>query len=74
MTQIVEEIKSLPVTQKAAIYSLLSEDEELRNYLISNNSLYEELALRDAALNRGEIKLTSRQHLTSILQNHRNGL
>ena len=74
MTQIVEEIKSLPVTQKAAIYSLLSEDEELRNYLISNNSLYEELALRDADFNKGEIKLTTRQQLSSILQNHRNGL
>ena len=49
MTPIVAEIKTLSVLQKAAIYAVLSEDEELTNFLVSNNGLYEELARRDTA-------------------------
>lgn len=37
MSTIVEAIKTLPVSQKTALSQLLSEDEELKNYLLSSN-------------------------------------
>jgi hypothetical protein len=74
MSIIVEEIKTLLVSQKAALYYLLSEDEELKNYLISGNELFEELERRDAAFTNGEMRLTNRQELSTRLQSRRNGL
>jgi len=74
MSIIVEEIKTLPVSQKAALYHLLSEDEELKNYLISSDELFDELQRRDAAFNKGEVRLTDRQELSNRLQSRRNGL
>ena len=73
-TIMIEEIKTLGVSQKAALYQMLSEDEELNNYLISGNDLFEELAQRDEAFNKGEMKLTDRQTLTTRLQKRRNEL
>ena len=74
MPIIVEEIKTLPVSQKAALYHLLSEDVELKNYLISRDALYDELQRRDTAFNKGEMRLTDRQELSSRLQSRKNGL
>ena len=74
MSIIVEEIKTLPVSQKAALYHLLSEDEELKNYLISGNELFDELERRDAAFHNGEIRLTDRQTLSTRLQSRRDAL
>jgi len=74
MQIIVEDIKTLPVSQKAALYHLLSEDEELKNYLISGDELFDELERRDAAYAKGEMRLTDRQELSSRLQSRRNGL
>ena len=74
MPIIVEEIKTLPVSQKAALYHLLSEDEELKNYLISGDALYDELQRRDTAFNKGEMRLTDRQELSNRLQSRKNGL
>ena len=74
MSTITEEIKQLPVSQKAALYHFLAEDEELKNYLIAGNEPFEELARRDAAYSNGEMRLTDRQALTTRLQIRRNGL
>jgi len=70
----IEEIKTMAVTQKAALYQMLSEDEELNNYLISGPELFEELERRDKAFGNGEIKITDRQTLSTRLQNRRNEL
>ena len=70
----IEEIKTMAVTQKAALYQMLSEDEELNNYLISGHELFDELANRDKAFSKGEIKMTDRQTLTARLQSRRNEL
>ena len=69
-----EEIKTMAVTQKAALYQMLSEDEELNNYLISGHEVFDELENRDKAFNKGEMKMTDRQTLTARLQNRRNEL
>jgi|GEM_PF-4901176 len=71
-TIIIEEIKTMAVSQKAALYQMLSEDEELNSYLISGHELFEELESRDKAFTNGEIKMTDRQTLTARLQNRRN--
>lgn len=70
----IEEIKTMAVTQKAALYQMLSEDEELNNYLISGHEVFDELENRDKAFNKGEMKMTDRQTLTARLQNRRNEL
>jgi len=64
----------MAVTQKAALYQMLSEDEELNNYLISGHEVFDELEKRDKAFNKGEMKMTDRQTLTARLQNRRNEL
>lgn len=74
MPNIVEEIKTLPLSQKAALYYLLSEDDELKNYLISTNEVFDELERRDTAFNNGKMQLTDRQELADRLQSRRNGL
>jgi len=73
-TIMMEEIKTMAVTQKAALYQMLSEDEELNNYLISGHEVFDELEKRDKAFNKGEMKMTDRQTLTARLQNRRNEL
>ena len=73
-TIMIEEIKTMAVTQKAALYQMLSEDEELNNYLISGHEVFDELENRDKAFNKGEMKMTDRQTLTARLQNRRNEL
>ena len=70
----IEDIKTMAVTQKAALYQMLSEDEELNNYLISGTELFEELARRDNAFSKGEMKIMDRQTLSTRLQNRRNEL
>ena len=74
MSIINEEIKTLPVSQKAALYYLLSEDEELKNYLLSGNELFEELERREAAFTKGEMRQTDRQELSTRLLSRRNAL
>jgi len=73
-TIMIEEIKTMAVTQKAALYQMLSEDEELNRYLISGEELFEELESRDKAFSKGEVNMTDRQTLTARLQNRRNEL
>lgn len=74
MPLLAEEIKSLSVPEKAELYKLLQDDEELKSYLAFNDKMLEELAQRDKAYEEGKIQLTSRQQLTSRLKNRRNAL
>lgn len=74
MSQLSEDIKKLSGPQKAELYCLLREDEELKNYMISNNMLFEELIRRDKAYAEGKIQLTTRQQLSSRLKNRRDAL
>lgn len=71
MSLLVEDFKHLSIPEKAELYKLLQDDEELKNYLATNNKLFEELAERDKAYEEGKIKLTSRQQLTTRLKNRR---
>ena len=74
MSIIVEEVKKLPISQKAALYRLLAEDEELKSYLVSDSMLFDELERRDIAFNKGELRLTNREELSERLQKRRDAL
>lgn len=74
MTFLAEDIKKLPASQKAELHCLLRDDEELKNYMISNKMLFEELIRRDKAYVDGKIHLTTRQQLSSRLKNRRDAL
>lgn len=43
MAIVAEDIKHLTASQKAALYYFLLDDQELKDYLISNNGLAEEI-------------------------------
>lgn len=74
MALFTEDIKKLSAPQKAELYCLLRDDEELKNYMISNKMLFEELIQRDKAYADGKIHLTTRQQLSSRLKNRRDAL
>ena len=74
MPLLTEDIKKLSPPQKAELYYMLRDDEELKNYMISNNILFEELTRRDNAYTEGKIKLTTRQQLSSRLKKRRDAL
>ena len=74
MILLAEDIKKLSASQKAELYFLLRNDEELKDYMSSNNMLFEEIARRDKDYAEGKIQLTSRQDLTLRLKNRRNSL
>jgi hypothetical protein len=74
MALLTEDIKKLSAPQKAELYCLLRDDEELKNYIISNKMLFEELIRRDKAYADGKYISTTRQQLSSRLKNRRNAL
>lgn len=74
MTPLAEDINKLSAPQKAELYCMLRDDEELKNYMISNDILFEELTRRDTAYAEGRIQLTTRQQLSSRLKNRRDAL
>ncbi len=74
MSSISENIKKLPMSEKAELFYLLREDEELENYLISNDQLYKEIGRRDKAYAEKKIYLTTRQELSDRLKQMRDGL
>ena len=74
MSPRIEDIKSLPVSEKAELYRLLQDDKELKDYFASNDKMFEELALRDQAYEEGKIGITTRQQLTDRLKSRRNAL
>ncbi len=71
MQILADDIKKMPASQKAELYYLLRDDEDLKNYMISNNMLFEELHRRDKAYKEGKLKLTTRQQLSSRLKKRR---
>ena len=74
MILLAEDIKKLSASQKAELYFLLLNDEELKDYMSSNNLLFEEIDRRDKEYAAGKIQLTNRQDLTLRLKNRRNAL
>ncbi|MGN6531183.1 MAG: hypothetical protein ACTHK0_05470 [Ginsengibacter sp.] len=74
MSSVFENIKKLPVSEKAELFYLLPEDKELENYLISNDQLYKELARRDKAYAEKKTHLTTRQELSERLKHLRNAV
>jgi hypothetical protein len=48
--------------------TLCCDDEELKNYMISNKILFEELICRDKAYAEGKIHLTTRQQLSQHIK------
>ena len=64
----------MPVPQKAELYNLLMNDGELKEYIASNNLLFEELAKRDKDYADGKIQLTTRQDLSLRLKQRRDAL
>jgi hypothetical protein len=74
MSKLYEEIKNLPASQKADLYYMLREDEDVKDYISSNDLLFEELNRRDKALLEGKIRLTTREELTTRLKHRRDAL
>ena len=74
MSLLTEDIKNLSAPQKAELYYLLRDDEELKDYMISNNMLFEEIIRRDKAYAEGKIQITTRQELSHRLKNRRDAL
>ena len=74
MSITIEEITMLPILQKVALYQLLAEDKEIRNYPLSGSNLMDEFEKRDGSFNNGEMRLTGREELSNLLQNRRNEL
>jgi hypothetical protein len=74
MTDLYEEIKKLQPSQKADLYNLLRGDEELKDYISSNELLFEELNRRDKALLEGKIHFTTREELSTRLKQRRYAL
>jgi len=66
-----ENIKNLSAPQKA---ELLRDYEELKDYMISNNMLFDELTRRNNAYMEGKIHFTTRQELSLRLKNRRDAL
>jgi soluble cytochrome b562 len=69
-----ENIKNMTVPEKAKLFSILRNDKELEDYMISNSALFEELDRRDKAYTEGKIKLTTRQELSLRLKKRRDAL
>lgn len=69
-----EDIKNMSVPEKAKLFSLLSDDKELKDYMVSNTHLFEELTRRDKAYAEGNIQLTTRQELSLRLKKRRDAL
>lgn len=74
MSTLAEEIKNLTAAEKAEIFYLLGQDEDLNNYIFSNQKLFEELKKRDDSVANGSMKLMSRQELSDLLNLRRDGL
>lgn len=69
-----EDIKNISVPEKVKLFSLLSDDKELQDYMISNTNLFEELNRRDKVYTEGKIQLTTRQELSLRLKKRRDAL
>jgi hypothetical protein len=69
-----DDLKVLSTPQKARLFQLLRNDDELEKYLISNEMMFEELSRRDTAFAEDNIQLTTRKQLSERLKKRRDGL
>ena len=69
-----DDIKKMSAKEKADLYYLLRDDEGLKEYMLSNESLEEEINRRDTAFAEGKIQLTNREQLTLRLKNRREAI
>jgi hypothetical protein len=77
MVSIIEEIEKLTLHEKKEIFNALLADDELQssvNDFTEDPFIFEELARRDEALRKGEIKLISLDELETRLAERRNAL
>lgn len=77
MFSIIEEIEKLTLREKKEIFNALLADDELQssvNDFTEDPFLFEELARRDEAFRKGEIKLISLDELETRLAERRNAL
>ena len=69
-----EDIKKMSAKEKAALYYILRDDEVLKDYMLSDEALAEEIRRRDKAFAEGKIQLTSREQLSMRLKNRRDAI
>lgn len=77
MNSILDDVKKLPVEERANLFLALKSDNEINEYLDSakpDRLLFEEIARRDAAYNDGKIHLTTMDELSDRLKSRRNAL
>jgi len=77
MNSIVDDVKKLPLSERADLLLALQNDTEISEYLQATEAdkiLFSEIARRDAAFKNGEMQLTTIDDLKSRLQNRRDAL
>ena len=77
MAILLDEVKKLPVSERANLFLALEKDDEISEYLQPENVdevLFAEIAQRDAAYKEGKIKLTTMGDLTNRLKARRDAL
>lgn len=65
---------SMSALEKAKLFYKLQNDKDLQEYMISNETLFEELAHRDKAYAEGKVRLTNRRELSLRLKKRRDAL
>ena len=77
MKSIIDDIKKLPVAERASLFLVLKKDSELKEFLHSaqaDDLLFEEIARRDKSFEAGEMNLTSVEDLAIRLKARRDAL
>jgi len=77
MNSIVDDVKKLPLSERADLLLALQNDTEISEYLQATEAdkiLFSEIARRDAAFKNGEMQLNTIDDLKSRLQNRRDAL
>jgi len=69
-----DDIKKMSAKEKADLYFLLRDDEGLKEYILSNEALDEEINRRDLEFAEGKLQLTNREQLTLRLKNRRDAI
>lgn len=69
-----DNIENMSASEKAKLFYRLQNDKDLQEYMISNDTLFEELAHRDKAYAEGKVHLTTRQELSLRLKKRRDAL
>jgi len=69
-----DDIKKMTAKEKADLNYLPRDDEGLKEYMVSNEALAEEIDRLDTAFAEGKIQLTHREQLTLRLKNRREAI